>query len=205
MLAAEVAFLAVLVGFLLFLVVLIALGVARDALKPATTTHPGARHSCKESTMSIRPRRLGRAAALLVTATVVLLAAAGAAHADQATATTQVIDETATIPFTNPCNGETGTATITYKVIFHQTDRPVDTYSLVDNLSGDFVLVLDSGATITGHFVETGVIGGGENLTLSSVLTAQGTASDGSHFSLHFQVIQAENGLGVLVVDLAMC
>src|SRR6266511_1621880 len=119
--------------------------------------------------MSIRPRRLGRAAALLVTATVVLLAAAGAAHADQATATTQVIDETATIPFTNPCNGETGTA------------------------------------TITGHFVETGVIGGGENLTLSSVLTAQGTASDGSHFSLHFQVIQAENGLGVLVVDLAMC
>src|SRR6266542_4109757 len=128
--------------------------------------------------MSIRPRRLGRAAALLVTATVVLLAAAGAAHADQATATTQVIDETATIPFTNPCNGETGTATITYKVIFHQTDRPVDTYSLVDNLSGDFVLVLDSGATITGHFVETGVIGGGENLTLSSVLTAQATARD---------------------------
>ena len=155
--------------------------------------------------MSIRPRRLGRAAALLVTATVVLLAAAGAAHADQATATTQVIDETATIPFTNPCNGETGTATITYKVIFHQTDRPVDTYSLVDNLSGDFVLVLDSGATITGHFVETGVIGGGENLTLSSVLTAQGTASDGSRFSLHFQVIQAENGLGVLVVDLQKC
>ncbi len=65
--------------------------------------------------------------------------------------------------------------------------------------------MLDSGSTITGHFVDTFVIGGGENLTLASVLTAQGMASDGSRFSLHFQVIQAENGFGVLVVDLTKC
>lgn len=37
------------------------------------------------------------------------------------------------------------------------------------------------------------------------MLTAQGMASDGSRFSLHFQVIQAENGFGVLVVDLTKC
>jgi hypothetical protein len=37
------------------------------------------------------------------------------------------------------------------------------------------------------------------------VLTAQGTASDGSMFSLHFMIVQAENGFGVLVVDLQMC
>lgn len=155
--------------------------------------------------MRIRANRLSRAAALLVTAMVLLLAAAGAARADEATVTTQVVKDTATIPFTNPCTGETGTTTITYTEVLHETDRPVDTFSLVSNVSGDFVLVLDSGATITGHFVDTFVIGGGENLTLSSVLTAQGTASDGSHFSLHFQVIKAENGLGVLVVDLQMC
>jgi hypothetical protein len=154
--------------------------------------------------MRIRTNRLSRAAALLVTSTVLLLTAAGAAHAE-ATITTQVVNDTTTIPFTNPCTGQTGTATIAYTAVFHQTDRPVDTYSLVNNFSGDFVLVLDSGATITGHFVDTFVIGGGENLTLSSVLTAQGTASDGSRFSLHFQVIQAENGLGVLVVDLQKC
>lgn len=149
---------------------------------------------------------LTRAMALLVVATgLLLLTAAGAAHADPATVTTQVVKETNTIPFTNPCTGETGTATITYTAVFQETDRPVDTFSLVNNFSGDFVLVLDSGATITGHFVQTYVIGGGENLTLNSVLTAQGTASDGSRFSLHFQVVQAENGLGVLVVDLTEC
>jgi hypothetical protein len=144
--------------------------------------------------------------ALLVTATgLLLLAAAGAAHADPATVTTQVVRETNTIPFINPCTGETGTATITYTAVFHQTDRPVDTFSLVNTFSGDFVLVLDSSATITGHFVQTYVIGGGENLTLNSVLTAQGTTSDGSHFSLHFLVAKAENGYGVLVVDLQLC
>ncbi|HEV8647872.1 MAG TPA: hypothetical protein VG276_00345 [Actinomycetes bacterium] len=149
---------------------------------------------------------LTRAMALLVVATgLLLLTAAAAAHADPATVTTQVVKETNTIPFTNPCTGETGTATITYTAVFQETDRPVDTFSLVNNFSGDFVLVLDSGATITGHFVQTYVIGGGENLTLNSVLTAQGTASDGSRFSLQFQVIQAENGLGVLVVDLTKC
>jgi hypothetical protein len=41
--------------------------------------------------MTIRPSRLSRAAALPATATVLLLAAAGAAHADQATATTHVV------------------------------------------------------------------------------------------------------------------
>jgi hypothetical protein len=156
--------------------------------------------------MSIRTNRLSRAAALLVTATVVLLTAAGAAHADPATATTQVVTETTTIPFTNPCTGQTGTATITYTAVSHQTDRPVDTYSLVNNFSGDFVLVLDSGARITGHFADTYVIGGGENLTLSSVLTAQGTASDGSRFSLHFLVVKVNTtSYGVLVVDLTKC
>jgi hypothetical protein len=155
--------------------------------------------------MSIRTSSLTRAMALLVVATGLLLAAAGAAHADPATVTTQVVKETNTIPFTNPCTGETGTATITYTAVFQETDRPVDTFNLVTNFSGDFVLVPDSGATITGHFVQTYVIGGGENLTLSSVLTAQGTTSDGSHFSLHFQIINAENGYGVLVVDLTKC
>jgi hypothetical protein len=119
--------------------------------------------------------------------------------------THQVVQATDTIPFTNPCTGETGTATITYTAVFEQTDRPVDTFSLVSNISGDFVLVLDSGSTITGHFADTFVLGGGENLTLASVLTAQGTASDGSMFSLHFMIVQAENGFGVLVVDLQMC
>jgi len=166
----------------------------------------GARHYCKESTMSIRTSRLSRAAALLVTAAVVLLGAGGAAHADdQATVTTQVVNDTATIQFTNPCTGQTGTITFTYTAVFHQTDRPDGTFNTVANVSGDFVTVLDSGTRQTGHFVEHHVIAGGENLTLSWVLTAQGTASDGSRVSLHFLVVKAENGYGVLVVDLTAC
>lgn len=49
------------------------------------------------------------------------------------------------------------------------------------------------------------MIGGGENNTLSNVLTAEGTADDGSPFTIHFLVVQAQNGLGVFVVDLQKC
>jgi len=154
--------------------------------------------------MRIHTGSLGRAAAVLVIPTVLLLAA-GPTHADPAAVSTQIVNQTITIPFTNSCTEQTGTVTIHFTEVLHTTDRPVDTSSLVMNLSGDFVLVLDSGLTITGHFADLFVIGGGENQTLSSVLTAHGTASDGSHFSLHFRVIQTENGLGALVVDLQMC
>ena len=146
-----------------------------------------------------------RAAMLVVVPTLLVLVATAPARADGATVTHQVVKDTDTIAFTNPCTGETGTATITFTAVFEQTDRPVDTFSLVMNFTGDFVLVLDSGSTITGRFVNTFVLGGGENLTLASVLTAQGTASDGSMFLLHFMIVQAENGFGVLVVDLTMC
>src|SRR6266511_6160849 len=50
--------------------------------------------------------------------------------------THQVVKDTATIPFTNPCAGETGTATITFRGVFEQTDRPVDTYNLLNNITG---------------------------------------------------------------------
>jgi hypothetical protein len=73
--------------------------------------------------------------------------------------THQVVKDSATIPFTNPCTGETRTATITFTTVFEQTDRPVDTFSMVSNVTGDFVLVLDSGPTITGQFANTFVIG----------------------------------------------
>ena len=150
-------------------------------------------------------KTLRKLASLAAISTLLLLAGAGAALAGGATVTQQVVKATSTIPFTNPCTGQTGTAAIDYTAVFEQTDRPVGTVSLLNNITGDFVLVLDSGATITGHFADTFVIGGGENLTLSSVLTAHGTASDGSNFSLHYQVIKAQNGMGILVVDLSMC
>ena len=150
-------------------------------------------------------KTLRKLASLAAISTLLLLAGAGTALAGGATVTQQVVKATSTIPFTNPCTGQTGTAAIDYTAVFEQTDRPVGTVSLLNNITGDFVLVLDSGATITGHFADTFVIGGGENLTLSSVLTAHGTASDGSSFSLHYQVIKAQNGMGILVVDLSMC
>jgi hypothetical protein len=150
-------------------------------------------------------KRLLKFAALMAMSTLLVLPAAGVAQAESATVTHHVVQDTMTIAFVNPCTGESGTAVITYTAILEETDRPNDTFSLVNNFSGDFVLSLDSAAIITGDFVNTFVIGGGENLTLSSVLTAQGTASDGSRFSLHFMLIQAENGLGILVVDLSMC
>lgn len=155
--------------------------------------------------MSIGPKRHIRAATLVVVPTLLVLVATAPARADGAMVTHQVVKDTATMPFTNPCTGETGTATITFTAVFEKTDRPVDTFSLVSNIAGDFVLVLDSGPTITGHFANTFVIGGGENLTLASVLTAEGNSSDGSRFSLHFMIVQAENGFAVMVVDLTMC
>jgi len=155
-------------------------------------------------------KRAGRPIVLAALAGGLLLAAPGVAVADgDATTTTDVtIQGTATVPFTNPCvTGQTGTAEVTFNAVFHRTDRPADvgTFSLLSNLTGDFILTLDSGETITGHFVDTFVIGGGENLTSSDLLIAQGRADDGSRFSLRFRIIQAENGLGVLVVDLQAC
>jgi hypothetical protein len=155
-------------------------------------------------------KRAERPLLLAALAGALLLAAPGVAGADGgATATTDVtIGGIETVPFSNPCvPGQTGTAEVTFNAVFHRTDRPADveTFSLVTNITGDFVLTLDTGETITGHFVDTFVIGGGENLTLSDLLIAQGKADDGSPFSLHFRIIQAENGLGVLVVDLQAC
>ena len=66
-------------------------------------------------------------------------------------------------------------------------------------------MVLDSGPTVTGHFVSTFVLGGGQNTTIGSVLTAHALASDGTLCALHYQVIQAQNGLGIQVVDLTRC
>src|SRR5262245_36562547 len=136
---------------------------------------------------------------------LLLLAAAGTALADAATVTHQVVKATSTIPFANPCTGQTGTATIDYTAVFEQTDRPTGTVSLLSNVTGDFALVLGSGQTITGHFVSTVALGGGENTTIGSALTVHGRASDGSLFSLHYQVIKTENGHGILVVDLTRC
>jgi hypothetical protein len=150
-------------------------------------------------------RTIHKLCGLIAMSALLLLAGAGTALAGGATVTRQAVKATSTMPFTDPCTGQTGTATISYIAVLEQTDRPDGTFSLVNNFSGDFVLMLDSGTTITGHFVDTFVIGGGENLTLSNVLTARGTASDGSPFALHFQVIKAENGLGILIVDLSMC
>ena len=150
-------------------------------------------------------KTLARLASLLAVPALLLLPAAGAALADGATVTHQVVMATSTIAFTDPCTSQTGTAAISYTAVFEQTDRPVGTVSLLSNVTGDFVLALDSGPVITGHFVSTFVLGGGQNTTISSILTAHGQASDGTLFALHYQVITAENGHGILIVDLTRC
>ena len=150
-------------------------------------------------------KTLARLAGLLTVPALLLLPAVGTAHADSATVTHQVVQATSTIPFTNPCTSQTATATITYTAVFEQTDRPPGTVSLVSNLTGGFVLVLDSGPVITGHFVSTFVLGGGQNTTIGSILTAHGKASDGTLFAIHYQVISAENGHGIQIVDLTRC
>jgi len=150
-------------------------------------------------------KTLARLAGLL-TVLALLLPAAGTALADGgATVTRQVVQATSTIGFVDACTGQTGTAVISYTAVFEQTDRPTGTLSLHNTVTGDFVLTLDAGPVITGHFVSTFVIGGGQNTTTSSILTAHGQASDGSLFALHYQVIQVQNGLGIQIVDLTRC
>jgi hypothetical protein len=142
---------------------------------------------------------------LAVAAVLTTTAGAASAGGGAASTTNVMIGGTATIPFTNPCTGGSGTAQVTFNAVFHQTDRPVDTLNELNNIAGEFVLTLDSGDVITGHFASVFVIGGGENLTLVTPLNATGVASDGSRFTLHFLVVEAENALGVTIVDLEMC
>jgi hypothetical protein len=140
-------------------------------------------------------------------AAALLVATAGAVDATGAGTTTDVtIGGSDTLdPYINPCTGESGIAEITFTGVFHETDRPNGTFSVVSNIAGTFVLALDSGDAITGHFASVGVFGGGENDTVAATLNATGVASDGSTFTLHFLAVAVENGLDVTVVDFAMC
>jgi hypothetical protein len=139
-------------------------------------------------------------------AAALLVATAGAANAAGAGTTTDTfIGGTNSLVFINPCTGESGTVEITFNGVFHETDRPNGTFSIVSNIAGTFVLALDSGDVITGHFASVSVFGGGENDTVVATLNATGVASDGSPFTLHFLAIAVENGFDVTVVDFAMC
>lgn len=134
------------------------------------------------------------------------MATASAVNAAGAGTVTDVfIGGTNTLSFINPCTGESGTVEITFNGVFHETDRPNGTFSIVSNIAGTFVLTPDSGDVITGHFASISVFGGGENDTVVATLSATGVASDGSPFTLHFLAVAVENGFDVTVVDFAMC
>jgi hypothetical protein len=140
-------------------------------------------------------------------AAALFVATAGTANAAGAGTTTDIfIGGTNTIDtYINPCTGESGTVEITFNGVFHETDRPNGTFSIVSNIAGTFVLTLDSGDVITGHFASVSVFGGGENDTVVATLNATGVASDGSPFTLHFLAVAVENGFNVTVVNFAIC
>jgi hypothetical protein len=145
-------------------------------------------------------RRFFVGAVVIALAGVVVGLMPAVARADGATVISTVTrNETATMPFTNPCTGETGTADLVFTSIFVLTLRPNDTLSLAAQAIGYFTLVPDDPTeqTITGHFVATDTLGGGVNDVETSVLTAQGTASDGSKFSVQFITHLNETGTGV--------
>ena len=108
-------------------------------------------------------------------------AVAGAANGAGATVTR---DETATLPFTNPCTGATGEITVTYKEVVNEVNAegPPLLHTTV-SVVGDFVLSDGS----TGHFVQHGNLEAAPGgLVAPGTLEAHGTTADGSQFSLHF-------------------
>jgi hypothetical protein len=145
-------------------------------------------------------RRFFTATVLIAVASAVLAMMPAAARAEGATVTSSVTRNVAdTIAFTNPCTGESGTVELVSTVIFVLTIRPNGTVSIVAETTGSFTLIPDdpAGQTVTGHFVATDTFGGGVNDVETTVLTAQGTASDGSRYSVQFITHLNETGTGV--------
>src|SRR6266508_297304 len=111
-------------------------------------------------------RRFFVGAVVIALASVVLAAIPAVARADRATVISTVTrNETATMPFTNPCTGEAGTADLVFTSIFVLTLRPNDTLSLAAQAIGYFTLVPDdpTAQTVTCHFVATDTFGDGVN------------------------------------------
>jgi hypothetical protein len=136
-------------------------------------------------------------AGVVVALTALMLVLPAPAKADGATVTpTITLNGTQTFPFTNPCTGETGTATIYFTSVFVLVERPTNTFSLANETIGYFTLVTST-TTITGHFVRTDTFGGGMNDVETIALMAQGTASDGSSFTIRFIFHLNETGTGV--------
>ncbi len=145
-------------------------------------------------------RRFFVGAVVIALASVVVALMPAVARAEGASVSpTVTLNGTATLSFTNPCTGETGTATIVFTSVFVLVARPNNTFSLANETIGYFTLVPDdpTTATITGHFVRTDTFGGGMNDVETVVLTARGTASDGSSFTVQFIMHLNETGTGV--------
>lgn len=147
-------------------------------------------------------KKLHLLAALFVMSVLGILGPVQSAFADGATVTRYVtIAGTQTIPFTNPCTGATGQATINYNETFTLVERPVETYSLSWKFDGSFLLVPGDPAqpTSSGHFVQLQTVGGGMNDVRSFVLVARGTTSDGYPFSVTFINDLIESATGITI------
>jgi hypothetical protein len=145
-------------------------------------------------------RRFFKATILIAVASGVLATMPAAARADGADVISSVTrNVTDTAAFTNPCTGESGTVETVATIIFVLTLRPNGTVSIAAQTTGSFTFIPDDPAeqTATGHFVTTDTLGGGVNDVETAVLTAQGTASDGSRFSVQFITHLNETGTGV--------
>jgi hypothetical protein len=94
---------------------------------------------------------------------------------------------------------------IAFNGVFHQVVRPTGTFMAVTNVAGDFAVVPDDPASqiTTGHFASVAPIAGGANDVNGTVLHAEGLASEGTKFSLHFMTHHTDNSLGVTIVDFA--
>lgn len=152
----------------------------------------------------VRVRRGARAFLGAATVSALLVLAAGPAHADGAdVTTTPLVGVTATVPFVNPCTGDSGTVTVTFNGVFHQVIRPTGTFMAVNNIAGEFTFVPDDPTlqTSTGQFASVAPVAGGANDVFGSVFNVEGRTSDGTKVSLHVVFHHTDNALGVTVVD----
>jgi hypothetical protein len=142
-------------------------------------------------------RRFLIAGVVVALASVMLALTPAVARADSATVTrTITLNGVTSFPFTNPCTGEAGTATIYFTSVFVLVHRANDTYSLANETIGYFTLVNPT-STISGHFVRADTFAGGTNDVETIAFSAHGTASDGTAFTIQFVFHLNETGTGV--------
>ena len=139
--------------------------------------------------------------ALAVSVVAMALTLPATVRAGAEVVTDTVKNGTDTFTFVDPCTGQTSTVTATFNSVFHDVERPNDTFMLANQTEGSFFLVPDDPnlPTASGHFVTTFTLAGGSNTVISQGLNVSGVDANGERVVLHVLEQLTESATGHVV------